>query len=257
MTRPLWLGLAMAAIGLWVSAGGARADSTLWYNGDFNVNNMNIPPNALVNELTVGSPSTYSAVYADFIVPAGQTWSISSVFSNNVMTTSVTTAYWEIRSGVMSGVGGNLLYSGTDSASQSATGRNGFGLQEYTIAVSGLTGITLSGGAAGTTYWLSVIPIDSADGSSYITNTDGTNSINVQPGTSDMSFFTSTDPNVGVTYFEPVTNNLIPSPANFSMGVDGIIVSSVPEPSTLVLALVGTLTVFGAARLRRRRTRVG
>ena len=256
MTRPLLLGLVVAAVGLWASAGGARADSTLWYNGDFNVNNMNIPPNALVNELTAGSPSTYSAVYDDFIVPAGQTWSVSSVFSNNLMSTSVTSAYWEIRSGVGSNDGGSLLHFGTDAASQTATGRSGFGLTEYTVAVSDLTGITLTGGAAGTTYWLSVIPIDTMDNSSSITNTDGSNSINVQPGTSDMAFFTSTDPNVGVTYFQPVTNNLFPPPANFSMGVDGIILSSVPEPSTLVLGLMGTLAVFGAARLRRR-TRVG
>ncbi len=47
MTRPLWLALAMAAIGLWASAGGAKADSTLWYNGDFNMNSTNPPADEL------------------------------------------------------------------------------------------------------------------------------------------------------------------------------------------------------------------
>ena len=164
------------------------------------------------------------------------------------------TASWEIRSNVMSGDGGNLLFSGTDSASQTPTGRSGFGFSEYTVAVdvsAASPPVILGAG----TYWLSVIPVDTADGSSFITNTDGTNSINVQPGTSDNTFFTSTDSVIfpGMPYFEPASNE-IGSPADFSMGVIGT--ASVPEPSTLVLGLVGTLTVFGAARFRRR-TRVG
>jgi hypothetical protein len=248
MTRPLWLGLAMAAIGLWASAGGAKADSTLWYNGDFDGND------ALRNQQI--SSSSFSYVYDDFIVPGGQTWTLNSVFSNNLIdTTGVTSAYWEIRSGVMSGDGGNLLYSGTDSATQAPTGGSGFGLTEYTITadVSGASPpVILTAG----TYWLAVAPILSDGFFSYASTTSGANAIGMPPGNDGNSFVNST---FFGTPYEPASD-FVPNPntglADFSMGVTGIAISSVPEPSTLVLGLLGTLTVFGAARLRLRR-RVG
>jgi hypothetical protein len=242
-TRPLWLGLAMAAIGLWASAGGAMAGpTTLWYNGDFN------GKNGLANELIPGTLS--SAVYDDFIVPVGQKWTVDTVFSNDLTSATVSSAYWEIRSNVMAGDGGNLLYSGTDSASQTATGRTGFGLTEYTVAVdvsAASPPVTLGAG----TYWLAVVPIISASDVSDISTTSGANAVGMPPGNDNNSFINSplTSP------FEPASD-FVGSPADFSMGVTGIAITSVPEPSTLVLGLVATLTVFGAARLRRR-TRVG
>lgn len=237
-------GLALAALWLWGGVGAARGDLTLWYNGDFNANSMTVAPNGLVNESTTGPPTTYSAVYDDFVVPAGQTWSITGVFSNDLLGTTVSSAYWEIRSGVSSGDGGQLLYSGTDAATLTPTGRS-FGLDEYTVAVSDLSGITLGAG----TYWLSVTPIDSQDGSSYITNTDGTNSINVQAGTSDNTFITSTDAAAfpsGLPYFEPA-HDYIGSPADFSMGVTGTLITTtpVPEPASSSI-VVGTLALLAA-----------
>ena len=101
---------------LWGSAGTASAGSTLWYNGDFN------GVSQLANEQV--SPSLYSAVYDDFIVPTGQVWNIDQVFSNNEMLTTVTQAYWEIRSGVSSGVAGIMIDSGTGAATQTPTGRS-------------------------------------------------------------------------------------------------------------------------------------
>ncbi len=167
------------------------------------------------------------------------------------LTTSAGTAYWEIRSGTcMTGDNWQPALLGTDSASQTAM-TDGLDLgitDEIAVAVSGLTGITLSGGAGGMTYGLSVIPIDNADGTSFITNTDGTDSINVQPGTSDNTFFSSTDGNAfpGMPFFEPASNE-IESPADFSMGVTGVVTASVPEPSTLVLegSWARCRTVFG------------
>ena len=107
MTRPLRIGLAMAAIGLWVSVGGARAGTTLWYNGDFDGND------AIYNEVNPSVPQRGS-VYDDFIIPVGQTWKIQSVYSNDQMdfTPDTLFAYWQIRSGVSDGVGGTLLASG-------------------------------------------------------------------------------------------------------------------------------------------------
>jgi len=91
-TRPLWVGLAMAAIGLWVSVGGARAGSTLWYNGDFD------GVDAIYNEVNPSVPQRGS-VYDDVIIPVGQTWTIQGVFSNDQMNFMPDTlsAYWQPR----------------------------------------------------------------------------------------------------------------------------------------------------------------
>ena len=253
MTRPLLLGLAMAAICLWASAGEARADSTLWYNGDYD--GFSGAYNAVVP-----SASSYALVYDDFIVPVGQTWTIHSVFSNDQMnfTPSTLFAHWAIRSGVTGGDGGGgtLLAFGTDSATQVPTAN--VDVSEYTVAVSGLN-VTLGPG----TYWLTVDPVGgSLDDLSYMSTTSGTNAIGMPPGNDGNSYLAGSYwVSVFGSNFVPA-GDLIQDPnnngqADFSMGVTGVAMASVPEPSTLVLGLLGTLTVFGTARLRRRRTRVG
>ncbi len=253
MTGPLLPGLAMAAIYLWASAGGARADSTLWYNGDFD------GFSAAYNTI-VPSASSYALVYDDFVVPVGQTWTIESVFSNDQMnyTPSTLYAHWAIRSGVMLGDGGTLLASGTGPATQVATGNSLGSYLEYTVTVS-TPSVTLGPG----TYWLSVDPLaHTTDDISSVSTTSGMNAIGMPPGNDGNSYLAGSYwVSVFGSNFVPA-EDLIPDPnnngqADFSMGVTGVVVSSVPEPSTLVLGLLGTLTVFGAARLRRRRTRVG
>ncbi len=245
---PNRLVLALAAIALWASLGEARAGSTLWYNGDFDGNS------ALFNEVI---PSVaQGSVYDDFIVPMGQTWTIQSVFSNDQMNFAPTSlsAYWEIRSGVSPGNGGMLLASGTGSATQTATG-NPFaapGQPEYTVTVSGLS-VTLGPG----TYWLTVDPVGGTiDDTSYISTTSGLNAIGMPPGNDGNSYVAGSYyiGNYGGYDFEPAgdyVTNLNGGQPDFSMGVVGV-----PEPSTLVLGLIGTLTVFGCACLRRR-PRVG
>ncbi len=234
-TRLLRLCLAMGAICLWAGAGVARADLTLWYNGDFDGNS------ALYNEVNTFSGST-GLVYDDFIIPVGQTWTIDGVFSNDQMSgfgLPALSAYWEIRSGVMNMVGGTLLASGTDLATQPATG---------TVAVSGLS-VTLSAG----TYWLTVAPVaQSATDLSFISTTSGANAIGMPPGNDGMSFV------AGPVYaydFEPASDyvsNPNGGPPDFSMGVMGV-VQSVPEPSTGVIGLIGALALSGRAWLCRRR----
>jgi len=233
--RRVRLGLAMfASVFLWGSAGTARAGSTLWYNGDFN------GVAQLANEQV--TPATYNSVYDDFIVPTGQIWNINQVFSNNEMTTTVTQAYWEVRSGVSSGVAGTLLDSGTGAATQTPTGRSGPLGNEYTVAVTGLN-VTLSAG----TYFLTVNPLDSAPNSSFITTTSGMNAVGMPPGNDDNSFFNST---IFSTNYEQASD-FVGFPADFSMGVSGLS-QSVPEPTTLLLGLIGALTGFGCAWCRRR-----
>jgi hypothetical protein len=245
-TGPQRLALAMAAICLWASVGGARAGSTLWYNGDFDGNSE------LYNLVNPTVPNATGLVYDDFIVPTGQTWTVQGVFSNDQMdffTPTSLTAYWEIRSGVMTGDGGTLVASGTNSASQTATGNIGIAV-EYTVAVSGLS-VTLSAG----TYWLAVAPVGtSADDLSFISTTSGMNAIGMPPGNDGNSFVAgSFYQSLGGFDFEPASDyvsNPNGGPPDFSMGVEGI-TTAVPEPSTISLGLIAALAGTAAA-LRRR-----
>lgn len=137
-----------------------------FYGGDFLVDLMgpNIS-NGLANETTLfvnGSPYG-AATWVPFIVPTGQTWTVSGLFTNNFMSygvldqtpnTPTQAAYWAINTGSLPGNAGTQVASGTSAATSTPTGRSNFGLQEFTVEVSGLS-VTLGSGE----YWLAVVPI--------------------------------------------------------------------------------------------------
>jgi hypothetical protein len=206
-----------------------HADVTLWYNGDFD------GVNGLVNQ---GSTSfTVAYVYDDFTIPSG-TWTLTSAFSNNLMSLFADSADVEIRSGVSPFNSGTLVYSAYGvNFSQTPTGRSGFNMTEYTIAVD-LPNIVLGPG----TYWLMVAP--SSIGVSFVTSTSGANCVGSPCGTGNNSFFTSAD---YFAYFEPATYFL--APADFSMGVIGTS-STTPEPSSLIMLGSGVLAMAGIVRRR-------
>ncbi len=218
----------------------ARAGgSLLWYNGDYDGRD------ALVNQ--TGPPD--GLVYDDFIVPTGYTFNLTGVFSNDLMYTpsAATTAYWEIRSGVSAGNGGTLLYSGDGADTQTATGRyepvipGVLNVYEYTNLVS--VSVTLGAG----TYWLAVAP-DVSGQNSYITTTSGTNAVGSPPGNDGNSFQSSTF--FGLN-FVPTSDPSIEGPGtwDYSMGVIG---TAVPEPSSLMLGLVGFIASAACVWTRRR-----
>ncbi|HKM52944.1 MAG TPA: PEP-CTERM sorting domain-containing protein, partial [Isosphaeraceae bacterium] len=158
-------------------------------------------------------------------------------------------AYWEIRSGVSSGNGGTLLYSGDGADTLTATGRyepvipGVLNVYEYTNLVS--VSVSLGPG----TYWLAVAP-DVSGMNSYITTTSGTNAVGSPPGNDGNSFQSSTF--FGLN-FVPTSDPSIEGPGtwDYSMGVIG---TAVPEPSSLMLGLVGFI-VSAACVWTRRRTR--
>lgn len=153
---------------------GNPAAHCLFYGGDF-IDNLVGPTvaNGLANEnTTLVSGSPYgAAVWVPFTVPTGQTWSVTGLFSNNFMTYGVldqapnqptSAAYWAIQEGVLAGNAGTTVASGTNAATSTGTGRSSFGLQEFTIQVTGLS-VTLTSG----TYWLAVVPMCTNTGDPY------------------------------------------------------------------------------------------
>jgi len=173
------LGQKSTSIHMPIAPAAALPDS-LWYNGDFN------GANAVANE--VNTQVSDAHVFVDFTVPAGPNWTVTGLYSRNMMNfTGVTQANYEIRSGVSSGVAGTLLFSGTAvPATQTATGATAFGLLEYTILISGLS-ISLPPGS----YHLNVAPIGFGSGRSYVSTTSGANAVGTPPGNNGNEFFRS------------------------------------------------------------------
>jgi len=205
------------------------ADVTLWYNGDFD------GANGLVNQGSTSPSLAY--VYDDFTISSG-TWTINQVFSNNLMSFFADSADVEIRSGMSPFNAGTLIYSEYGAFfDQTATGRSGFGLNEYTISVN-LPGVVLGPG----TYWLMVAP--SSLGVSFVSTTSGANCVGTPCGTGNNSFFYS--PDFG-GFYNPATDFL--TPADFSMGVIGTS-SATPEPSSLVMLGSGLVAIAGIVRRR-------
>jgi PEP-CTERM motif len=237
--------LAVAAIlhGPPTAAGG----SILWYNGDYDGRDTQVNQTGPAD----------GKIYDDFIVPTGFTFTITSVFSNNFeinpTTPGVTpTAAWEIRSGVSAGNGGTLLASGDGVDTLTATGRSiplppfANPISEFTNSVS--VNVTLGAGM----YWLSVAP-DVSNENSFIGTTSGANAVGTPPGNDGNSFFSSNFFNN--QSFVPTTDPSIEGPGtwDYSMGVVGTAVqTAVPEPSSLVLGLVGLVTSAGCVWARRR-----
>jgi hypothetical protein len=233
-----------------LSASPARA-GVLWYNGD----NNNI--SSLLNESKVpinnglGASFQTALVYENFVVPVGQTWTVTSVFSDDQMAyyQSATKATWQIRSGVSAGNGGMLIASGDTAATQTAltpvTGYT-YNLTEYQVTAT-VPSVVLTAGQ----YWLAVAP-DSAGyygDQSYVETTSGANSVGT-PGGNDGNSYTSLTYPTMVSFLP--TSSILTGIGNvdFSMGVAGTFIS-VPEPSSLILLTVG---LVGSAALLRRRS---
>jgi hypothetical protein len=220
---------------------GNPAHDCLFYGGDFldDPFNPNIA-NGLANEnTTLVSGTPYgAAVWIPFTVPAGKTWNVKGLFTNNLSSFGVldqgveprSVAFWSINEGVFPGNAGTVVDSGTSPATSTKTGRAAFNLTEYTVQVTGLSVVLTAG-----SYWMMVNPTCTntanpfCDGVFFATdveyiNTKPTNAYG-QAEPIDAAFFDS--PVFGVT-FDP-TNSTVGACAvlgcdAFSAGVLGLLV---------------------------------
>ncbi|MCU1302960.1 MAG: hypothetical protein JWQ87_3244 [Candidatus Sulfotelmatobacter sp.] len=128
----------------------------LFYGGDFDASNpaANTLSNGLVN---IGRPT---AVYVPFVVPKGQVWTVTGLFSNNMSTSTFLdppAIKWSISIDVSAGHAGTVISQGTIPATFTPTGRSWRFFTEYTALghLTPQTAVTLTSGV----YWMTAIPI--------------------------------------------------------------------------------------------------
>lgn len=236
--------LAILLVAAAALAAPARADVTLWYNGNYD--GRDSQTNSQL------SSTNYSYVYDDFVVPVGQSWTINRVWSNDQMTNPgiTTRAFWEIRQGVSSGNGGTVVAGGViGTATQVATGRSDV-YPEYTVQVAGLN-VSLQAG----TYFLTVAPLVPNGTAAYIDTTSGSGAVGTPPGNNGNSFAFS-PPSAGNLNWVPTSSLGLngSAPWDFSEGVAGSFTGAgVPEPSVLTLSGLLGAGALAVARYRRRR----
>jgi hypothetical protein len=214
----------------------ANAD-TLFYGGDFDPNNPNANGLANENDAIVGGNPYGAATYQNFVVPNGQTWDVTGIFTNNLSQLSPTAGYWELRSGISEGNGGVLVASGTGVITHTSTGRSGFGYTEFNDVIA-VPILKVSQGL----WWIGGVPVCIAcAGRSFNTNTFGLNSIGTQ--VSNQQFFNSSF--FGANFTNANNQGVFPT---FSSGVIGT--TEVPEPSSLTMLGSGLAAAAGVVRRR-------
>ena len=198
----------------------------LFYGGDFLDNPLYPPflPNGLANENTLFVPGNPygAAVWIPFTVPAGETWDVTGLFTNNLSTYGVldqgtaptAVAAWSINEGIFAGNAGTVIDSGTSPATSTATGRAAFSLTEFTVQVTGLS-VTLTPGS----YWFSVVPVCSnsanpyCDGIFFATDVEYLN-------TTPTNAYGPVEP-IDASYFDSPIFGLSFDPVNGSAGAGG------------------------------------
>jgi hypothetical protein len=165
----------------------------LFYGGDLNPNDPNADGFSDENTLLItGGSQTYGAVS----IPSGPNANVTGILFNILATAAFDpyTATYDIRQGISEGNGGTDVSSGSASIAVAATGRNAFGLYEYTITATFST-VNLSPGE----YWFNLEPqcLNTLDGSCYVfrqfvsNTTQETNAVNGSWQPTGEMFFNS------------------------------------------------------------------
>ena len=139
-----------------------------WYNGDCHFTGLGSGSNWYL------SNQQFGRTYDEFLVPSGG-WQVTGVFSNNHFynAPTITQASWEIRSGLSQGNSGTVIASGVSPATQTYNAS----IAAYRIEVDGLQ-VQLPAGD----FFVSVTPVGTALGQSYVCDTQGQNAVGGPPG---------------------------------------------------------------------------
>lgn len=183
-------------------------------------------------------------VYDDFDVRDSAGWLVRQTWSNNLLANAtIHSAEVEIRQNVSRGNGGVLVFAGRFAATAFETGREAFGLREFTVLVADLK-VALTPGK----YWLNVAPVGNGpETDSFLSYTRGLNAVGAPIGNGN-SFFDSRF----FGYVFESTENVVGGARDFSMGVAGEVV---PEPASGSV-LLGALLLLGR-KLPQRKTGAG
>ncbi len=227
--------LTLCVFALLFFAAVANADTLYFYGGDMDPNDPNSRALANETDATVTGDPYGSATYQNFY--AQSNINVTGLFTNNLSSNIPTSGYWEIRSGITEGNGGTLIASGTDpNITNTPTGRSRAGYDEYHNQVA--ANVNLAAGQ----YWFAVVPVcDTCDGRSFNSNTFGLNSV----GTSDLNLEYANSAYFGWNFTN--ANNANP-PYVFPAFSNGVYVSDVPEPGSLMLLGSGILGGLGVLR---------
>jgi hypothetical protein len=229
----------------------ARA-ATLWYNGDLDNRD------AWSNQTASVATGVDSLVYDNFIVPAGQKWTITSAWSNDVenpffTSPRVSSVAWQIRTGVSAGNGGTVVASGTATGSNATEAADGtsavfapFSANQETITAKGLS-VVLNPG----TYWISVAPVTTGadDSFFYVSSTSGLNAVGTPPGNDGNSYDNSV---ADSNNYASLSNLEGGGNWDYSLGVAGTFVVT-PEPSSMAMMLAASFGLPALGFCRRKR----